>query len=1041
VAPSGRAPAGASARWRKRELLNDLVRLLSFALDVEDGASHYHGWRVGVLSYELARVLGVEPGLAFHGGLLHDVGALSLRPHLVHLARAGFSDAESRLHPARGAGLLRPLLSLGALAPVLAHHHERWDGSGFPEGLSGWEIPLASSTIAFADQLELQLRDCPPGERRARAVSFALEARGASVPEEVCEAALELLDDAPRLLDDLYEPEALARRVRTIAPEPIGLDAVSELDLHAELLWLLARVIDAKHGFNTGHSARVALYAQRIAARLSHDAASWDLVWAALLHDVGKVYVPQDVLDKTTTLTEDERLLIESHAARTREVVESLGSLAHLGFAASAHHESWDGSGYPGGLAGEAIPLVARVIAYADVFDALRNDRPFRCGSTAEEAIAAMRTMVGARLDPALAAAAFEALGDAHDVASTASDLLGFQQFFRERETRSELAMRPVQREAEIADVARWCTLRVALDGTIEEGLAALTTVTERDAARLQDHVSESDRRKLTTELARAAAGDTVSGNHVTSEGVALELVIGPFGGALVAHVRRAARNWRSMRELALVHRNFLLSSEAVMFTDGDARVVDVNHAFSRLYGWSADEIVGRTPKFLQSGRHSAALYRSMRESLVDPQVGAWSGEVVNVKKSGEQLIVQLSINAVRDEAGRVVGYVSNAVDVTAKRRAQEALEERERDLVRKNAELTQLNQFKSQIVAITSHDLRAPLASMIGLAELLHDTCDRAPVDEVRRRLGLLADSGHRLVGLVRDLLDLDKCESGTLKLTPRPIVACGLVRAVAAAASEPARVSVAPCARPLPFLGDPDRLEQALANLVGNALKFSRAQSRIEIGWSEGRAGHVAFWIDDQGPGIPQDALEAVFDRYFQIDGERTTSPRGAGIGLGLAIVRHLAELHGGRAYAENRPEGGCRFVLEVPIAGRQAESVRPTALLAGPPSDDLARAARMFAAGGLRIVHAERAVEAARRLGIEAAEIRVIDARWLAAIGGAAIEEARAFGGSLCVLHADEPERPDPRFDHELVAPLVDLELAALLRGGSSRNARHP
>ncbi len=1053
VVRSHRAHAGASARWRKRELLNDLVRLLSFALDVEDGASHFHGWRVGVLSYELARGLGVDPALAFHGGLLHDVGALSLRPHLVHLASAGFHDAEARLHPARGAGLLRPLRSLGALAPLLAHHPERWDGDGFPEGLSEWEIPLASSTIAFCDQLELHLRERAPAERQRAAVQLALAARGASVPAEVCEAALTLFDDDPRLLPDLYEPEHLARRVRTIAPEPAGLDGVSELDLQAELLWLLARVVDAKHGHDTGHSARVALYAQRIAARLSRDANSWDLVWAALLHDVGKVFVPEAVPGKATALaeraertertelTEGERLLVEAHAPRTREIVESIGSLAHLGFAASAHHEAWDGSGYPGGLAGESIPLVARVIAYADVFDALRADRASRGGGTPEGAIAAMQGLVGARLDPALAAAAFEALGDAHDVPSTASDLLGFQQFFRERETQSELALLPVQRARELGDTARWCTLALAPDGSVTDGLAALATVTECDAPRLQQHVSESDRRKLATELARAAGGETVSSDHVTNEGVALEVVIGPFAGALVAHVRRAPRSWRSLRELALVHRNFLSSSEAVMFTDGDARVVDVNHAFARLYGWSAEEIVGRTPKFLQSGRHAPAVYRAMRESLVDPHVGAWSGELVNVKKSGEQLIVRISINAVRDEAGRVVGYVSNAVDVTVKRRAQEALEARERDLVRKNAELTRLGQFKSQIVAITSHDLRAPLASMIGLAELLHDTCDRAPVDELRRRLGLLADSGHRLVGLVRDLLDLDKCESGTLKLAPRAIEAGGLVRAVAAAASEPARVSVAPCAGARPFVGDPERLEQALANLVGNALKFSGAGSPIEIGWHDARAGHVAFWVGDRGPGIAHDALEAVFDRYFQIDGERTTNPRGAGIGLGLAIVRHLAELHGGRAYAENRPEGGCRFVLELPLGGRAGERAQPTALLAGPRSADFARAAQMFGASGLRVVHADRAVEATRRLAIEAAQIRLVDARFLAEIGPAALRAARSIGGALCVLHADEPTRRDARFDHELVAPLMDLELAALLRGPPAWNGTHP
>lgn len=1031
-----------ASRGRKRALFRDLARLLALAVDYDDGVRRAHGPRVALVAAGLARALGEDETTAFYGGLLHDVGALGLDEHVVHHARRGFEDPRARQHAARGAGLVRPLASLRALEDAIAHHHERWDGAGFPEGLHGDEIPAPSALVAMADALDFSLRDTPPGERHAHAVELALELRGTVAAPEVAEAALRLIHEDAELFEDLFHPEALAHRLAAFEGEPPGLESVNEVELLAELLWLVARVVDSKRGHAPGRSARVALHAQRIALQLAGAVDPWEVVWAALLHDLGSVAVPRRASDAgpdgrgrdaRDPRVSAERAVLIARSSETEAILAPFGSLSHLARAAASVRESWDGRGQPRGLAGEAIPLVARVLAYANVFDAVRGEGEGRDATSTADAIAGMRALVGTVLDPSLADAAFESLARGDDVGAAASDLLGFRAFFRADEAaRATLAASHAPDDAlSEADLA--CTVIVRRDGTLAEGGDRLRELTDVDSSTLLEHFASHGRARLAEEIGRAERGATLTTAHATPSGVMLELALGRAGEALVAHVRRASRLWRSMQELALVHRNYLSSSEAVTFTDPSARIIDVNHAFTHMFGWRREEVVGRTPKVLQSGRHPPAVYRGMRESLLDPQVGAWSGELENRTKSGGAVVVQLTVNAVRDSTGRVVGYVSNAVDVTARRRAQDALEERERDLSRKNAELERLDQFKSQMVALTSHDLRAPLAAIIGLAEGLRDGASTAEPERMRTQLGLLADAGHRLVGLVDDLLDLDKCESGTLRLAPRRILARGLLRSVTFAAVDRRRTVLAESPREHPFVGDPERLEQALANLLSNALKFSPEGSPVELGF-EVDARALRFWVADRGPGIPEGALESVFDRYVQVDRRSqppgVTSRRGTGIGLGLAIVRHLAELHGGRAFAENRASGGCRFVLELPPEGLAA-APPPAAVLVGPRSEELARVSRGLVAEGWRVLVADRESEGARRLSLEAAALLVVDERWLDAATREALAAARAAGAAVAVIRADAAEEPDDAFDWELMVPVMDLEIASMTR----------
>jgi HD-GYP domain-containing protein (c-di-GMP phosphodiesterase class II) len=162
----------------------------------------------------------------------------------------------------------------------------------------------------------------------------------------------------------------------------------------------LTSTVEAKDDYTACHGEDVAVLAERVALRMSLSGAqARDVRYAAMLHDLGKVAVPSEILLKPGPLTDEEWTTMRSHAAIGGELVERIDAFAHLAPAVRASHERWDGAGYPDGLAGEEIPLVARIIAACDTYDAIVTDRPYRPARSAREACAELGRVAGAQLD------------------------------------------------------------------------------------------------------------------------------------------------------------------------------------------------------------------------------------------------------------------------------------------------------------------------------------------------------------------------------------------------------------------------------------------------------------------------------------------------------------------------------------------------------------------------------------------------------------------------------------------------------------------
>jgi two-component system phosphate regulon sensor histidine kinase PhoR len=290
------------------------------------------------------------------------------------------------------------------------------------------------------------------------------------------------------------------------------------------------------------------------------------------------------------------------------------------------------------------------------------------------------------------------------------------------------------------------------------------------------------------------------------------------------------------------------------------------------------------------------------------PSLRAAIDKVVGGRSRGEdwthQLsdgrVVELSCSPIGGDGGAIAGAVAVLRDVTDLRRSE---------------------RLRRELVANVSHELRTPLTSIKGFAEtLLSGTVD----DEhsTRRFLEIIESEANRVVKLVDDLLELSRLEAKGVTFEARPFDlgrVCQVVETKHQPRAEAAGIRLAlRTSSQAVVLADPDRVEQILANLVDNALKFTPEGGRIDIDLTVD-GGDATVIVRDTGRGIPPDDLPHIFERFYRVDRARARGTGGSG--LGLAIARHLTEMQGGRIWAQSAPGQGSQFAVALPLAREDA------------------------------------------------------------------------------------------------------------------------
>jgi two-component system phosphate regulon sensor histidine kinase PhoR len=320
---------------------------------------------------------------------------------------------------------------------------------------------------------------------------------------------------------------------------------------------------------------------------------------------------------------------------------------------------------------------------------------------------------------------------------------------------------------------------------------------------------------------------------------------------------------------------------EGLLLLDEHGRIQLANRAFTSLFGVAVD-IRGRTLLEALRLHELAELVKSL-----DSQKQVLGFEL---KLSGLiERWLQINAAAIFNGDGQRHGTVLVFHDLTR---------------------LKKLESARQEFVANVSHELRTPLSLIKGYVETLLDGARDNP-EVATKFLQTIDRNAERLKLLIEDLLTISELESGRVKLNLSAVALSPVVAKVLedfkdrAAAKSIKLVSQAP---ELAVRADVDRLEQVLGNLVDNAIKYAGAECTVTVGGSAQEGGQVEVFVQDDGPGIPPDALDRVFERFYRVDKARSREQ--GGTGLGLAIVKHLIQSHGGRVWATSKPGCGTTF-----------------------------------------------------------------------------------------------------------------------------------
>jgi PAS domain S-box-containing protein len=392
-------------------------------------------------------------------------------------------------------------------------------------------------------------------------------------------------------------------------------------------------------------------------------------------------------------------------------------------------------------------------------------------------------------------------------------------------------------------------------------------------------------------------------------------------------------------RARALLAAIVMFSEDAIVSKTLQGIVTAWNNAAERLFGFTAAEMIGESI--------TRIIPEELQHEEVDILAKLRAGErieryeTVRMRKDGQKLDISLTISPIRDSSGTIVGAAKIAHDITARRRAERELLEREAQLSKLSAEresileseraarseAERLSHMKDEFLATLSHELRTPLNAIQGWAMLLRER--RAKPEDFDRGLETIERNVRIQIQIVNDLLDMSRIISGKIHLEVQPLYLHEIVSNSLDAVRQSA---VAKDIRIQPLLdtriglvrGDPSRLQQVLWNLLSNAIKFTPKAGRVQV-VLERVNSHAEISVEDTGVGIRPEFLPHVFDRFRQAD--PSTTRQYGGLGLGLSIVKNLVELHGGSVRVKSPGENqGTTFIVALPISHVRADERYP-------------------------------------------------------------------------------------------------------------------
>jgi PAS domain S-box-containing protein len=429
-------------------------------------------------------------------------------------------------------------------------------------------------------------------------------------------------------------------------------------------------------------------------------------------------------------------------------------------------------------------------------------------------------------------------------------------------------------------------------------------------------------------------------------------------------------------------------SDDAIISKNLDGTITSWNAGAERLFGYAPEEIVGQSVfKLIPEDRKDEEpkiIERLKKGERVD------HFETVRIRKDGETFPISLTISPVRNRDGEIIGASKVARDISelkAIARQRDVLLESERTA---RAQAERANRMKDDFLATVSHELRTPLNAIVGWTDVLEDGGEGR--DDVVQGINIIRKNAMVQAQLIEDLLDLGRITSGKLALNLAPVNLKAIVTEAVASiqpSADAKRILIRSHLEDVrgPLLADAKRLMQVVSNLLTNAVKFTDEGGLVSVSLNQ-IGPNLTLTVADNGRGIAPSFLPHLFERFRQADA--STTRQSGGLGIGLALVKQLVELHGGKARAESKGVGqGAAFVITLPlsVAGSQRTADQsPEAAIPDATQADLT---------GIRVL----------ALDDDADSISII--KRILTVRGAEVRKANSVGEAMEILRTFTPD----------------------------------
>lgn len=373
--------------------------------------------------------------------------------------------------------------------------------------------------------------------------------------------------------------------------------------------------------------------------------------------------------------------------------------------------------------------------------------------------------------------------------------------------------------------------------------------------------------------------------------------------------VRSSEERFRGLMESA---------PDAMVIVGARGQIVLVNRQTEQMFGYDRGELLGQPVEILIPEKFRARHAGHRSGFIDDPKVRPMGAglELFGVRRDGTEFPVEISLSPLETDEGRLVSAAIR--DITERKRAESIVLgalKRERELTES---LRELDRIKSDFVATVSHELRTPLTNIIGTIEMLAEGDYGELNPQQRRTVDVLDRNSHRLLDLIKDLLDLNHIESGGLGLQRtatdlRDLFERVQSQVVSLAANKRIALRFEATGQLGSVVIDSHQVERALLNLVTNAIKFTPAEGRVSVR-AERTGDHMQFVVADNGIGIPEHEQQHLFTRFFR--SSIATENAIPGTGLGLVIVKHIVEGHGGTIKVDSAVGQGTTVTVSLPL-----------------------------------------------------------------------------------------------------------------------------